>query len=203
MKDGIKRICVYCGASAGTKPQYIQAARELGHELAGRGIALVYGGGAIGMMGAVAKAAMEKGGAVTGVIPKALMDRELGLKTLTDLRVVSSMHERKALMAELADAFIAMPGGFGTAEEFFEAATWAQLGFHKKPCALLNVSGFYDKLAVFIEHLAEEKFVDRAHADMIIVEPTVTAVLDRIANYKPPTVDKAKWAIKLESSASM
>ncbi len=202
MKDKIKRICVYCGASPGARPQYVHAAKELGRELASRGITLVYGGGATGLMGTVARAALEKGGEVIGVIPQSLMDRELGLKTVSELRVVSSMHERKAMMAELSDAFIAMPGGLGTAEEFFEAATWAQLGFHKKACALLNVDGFYDKLAVFIEHMSAEKFVDPAHAAMIIVEPTVQGVLDRIAGYRPPTVDKAKW-VRMESSADL
>ena len=144
-----KRLCVFCGSSHGANPAYAEAAKNVGSELARRGIGLVYGGGNVGLMGVVADAVLAGGGEVVGVIPEALMAKELGHRSIQDLRVVKTMHERKAMMAELADGFIALPGGIGTFEEFFEIVTWAQLGFHSKPCALLNVNGFYDPLLHF------------------------------------------------------
>ncbi len=148
----MNRISIFCGSSNGTRPEYLQVARRTGSLLADRGIGLVYGGANVGLMGAVADAALAKGGYVIGVIPRALVEKEVAHKHLTDLRVVGSMHERKATMAELSDAFIALPGGFGTMEEFVEVLTWSQLGLHAKPCGLLNVSGYYDPLLAFFRH---------------------------------------------------
>src|ERR671932_40439 len=142
----MRRLCVYAGSNAGARPEYARAAEELARELVARGIGLVYGGGRVGLMGVLADTVLAGGGEAIGVIPQALVDREVGHQGLTELRVVGSMHERKALMAELADAFVALPGGYGTWEEFFEIVTWVQLGLHPKPCGLLNVAGYYDPL---------------------------------------------------------
>lgn len=155
----MKRVCVFSGSSAGRLEHYRAAATRLGTLLAERGIGLVYGGAAVGLMGAVADAAIAAGGSVTGVIPQALVEREVAHTGLPDLRVVGSMHERKALMAELSDAFIALPGGIGTLEEIFEVWTWTQLGSHAKPCAVLNIEGFYDKLLGFLDHVVDEAFL--------------------------------------------
>jgi len=184
------RLCVFCGSSPGFDPAYLAMARTLGRLLARERIALVYGGGAVGLMGAVADAALEGGGEVIGVIPQALMDKEIGHRGLSDLRVVGSMHERKALMAELADGFIAMPGGLGTFEELFEVWTWAQLGYHRKPCALLNVAGFYDRLAAFLDEVVERGFVKPIHRSMLIVENDPATLIAAIRGYEPPAVDK-------------
>lgn len=162
----------------------------MGTRLAQRGIELVYGGGRVGLMGTVADAALAAGGRVIGVIPQALFDKEIGHTGLTDLRVVPSMHERKALMADLSDGFIALPGGFGTFEEFFEVLTWAQLGFHRKACALLNSAGYYDSLLAFFDHVTAEGFVRAAHRQLLVVDTEVDSLLDRLLAYQPPQVDK-------------
>jgi len=184
------RLCVFCGSNAGQDPVYMETARLLGETLARNGIELVYGGAAVGLMGAVADAVLAEGGRVTGVMPQALVDKEIAHTGLSDLRVVGSMHERKALMAELSDGFIALPGGLGTFEELFEIWTWAQLGYHKKPCALLNVSGFYDKLADFLDDVVERGFVKPVHRAMLIVKDDPAALIEAIRTYEPPKVDK-------------
>jgi uncharacterized protein (TIGR00730 family) len=184
------RLCVFCGSSAGQDPVYIETARSLGKTLARNGIELVYGGASVGLMGAVADAALSEGGRVIGVMPQALVDKEIAHRGLSDLRVVGSMHERKALMAELSDGFIALPGGLGTFEELFEVWTWAQLGYHKKPCALLNVAGFYDKLADFLDNVVERGFVKPVHRAMLIVKDEPAALVKAIRGYEPPKVEK-------------
>lgn len=184
------RLCVFCGSSSGSKAIYLEMATRLGKALADAGIGLVYGGASVGLMGAVADAALANGGEVIGIIPQALQEKEIAHKGLTDLRVVGSMHERKALMAELSDGFIAMPGGIGTLEELFEVWTWAQLGYHTKPCALLNVDGFYDGLATFLDSLVEQAFVKPNHREMLIVEEQVKSLLAAISNYEAPVVTK-------------
>ena len=193
MSDAVKpfrRLCVFCGSSKGARENYIHAAQNLGRELVTRGIELVYGGGNVGLMGAVANTVLEAGGRVTGVITEHLTTFEIGHLDIQDLRVVKTMHERKALMAELAEGFIAMPGGIGTYEEFFEVLTWAQLGIHSKPCALLNVDGFYDPLLNLMNHAVEEHFVRAAHRDLIVVETEPAALLDSMAKYHAPQVHK-------------
>ncbi|WP_243370268.1 TIGR00730 family Rossman fold protein [Microvirga solisilvae] len=184
------RLCVFCGSSAGQDPVYMETARLLGEALAKNGIELVYGGASVGLMGAVADAVLAHGGHVIGVMPQALVDKEIAHTGLSDLRVVGSMHERKALMAELSDGFIALPGGLGTFEELFEVWTWAQLGYHKKPCALLNVAGFYDKLAGFLDDVVERGFVKPIHRAMLIVRDEPEALIDAIKAYEPPKVEK-------------
>ncbi len=186
-----RRLCVFCGSSKGARENYLHAARTLGQELATRGIELVYGGGNVGLMGATANAVLAAGGRVTGVITEHLTTFEIGHIDIHDLRVVKTMHERKALMAELADGFIALPGGIGTLDEFFEVLTWAQLGIHSKPCALLNVDGFYDPLLNLMNHAVEERFVRAAHRDLIVVETEPAALLDRMAKHHAP--HQHKW----------
>lgn len=200
-KKRFKKICVFCGASPGARPEYAAAARQMGRELAARKIGLVYGGGSVGLMGELARAALAEGGLVTGVITRSLLERRVGFDSLPDLRVVGSMHERKALMAGLSDAFIALPGGMGTIEEFFEMATWAQLGLHKKPCGLLNTCGFFDKLSDFTTHMVNEKFIARPHKALIIIEKKPSALLNKLSSFKPPLADKAKWALSFEPAA--
>lgn len=184
------RYCVYSGSNSGRKPVYAAQARALGAALAKAGIGLVYGGGARGLMGAVANAVSDNGGEVIGIIPRALYELEVAHTAIEDLRVVDSMHERKAMMAELADGFIALPGGLGTFEEIFEVWTWAQLGYHEKPCALLNVDGFYDGLTGFLDDVVDEAFVKEAHRGMLIVERDVDALLAALAGYRAPRVSK-------------
>jgi uncharacterized protein (TIGR00730 family) len=191
-----KRVCVYCGSGVGGRDGYAEAARALGRVLVARGIGLVFGGGRIGMMGVLARTVLAGGGEAIGVIPKDLMDKGLGLTSATSLRVVETMHARKALMAELADAFIAMPGGFGTAEEFFEALTWAQLGLHTKPCGLLNVHGYFDDLIRFVDHAVQEQFIDLANRGLLLVDDSPEVLLDKLDSWQPPAVDKAAWAAK-------
>jgi uncharacterized protein (TIGR00730 family) len=193
----MKKICVFCGSSPGAKPEYIQAARRLGFILAQRKIGLVYGGGKIGMMGQLAQSALENGGEVIGVIPRELAEKKLAFTGLADLRIVESMHERKSLMAELSDAFIALPGGLGTLEEFFEVLTWAQLGLHNKPCGLLNTGQYYTQLTGFLDHLVEQRFLVPAHRSMLLIEEHPEALLEQFAAYRPPTVDKAVWALEM------
>ncbi|NWD06402.1 TIGR00730 family Rossman fold protein [Pseudomonas gingeri] len=184
------RLCIFSGSSSGRRPCYIEAARQLGDALAAAGIGLVYGGAAVGLMGAAADAALARGGEVIGVIPHALADKEIAHEGLSQLHIVGSMHERKALMAELSDGFIALPGGLGTLEELFEVWTWAQLGYHHKPCALLDIEGFYSGLAGFLDHIVEEQFVKPVHRDMLITAPDVPALLAAIHAYQPPKVTK-------------
>lgn len=175
------RVCVFCGSAPGARPSYEAAARALGTELARRGVGLVYGGAAVGLMGSVADAALAAGGEVVGVIPGALVDREIAHAGLTELRVVGSMHERKALMAELSDAFVALPGGMGTLEELFEVFTWRQLGLHAKPIALLDVEGYWAGLVAFLEHAEAEGFLRAGTGEGLLLEDGVAAVLDRLA----------------------
>jgi len=186
----MNRVCVFCGSSVGTKPVYADAARAMGSLLASRGIGLVYGGGHVGLMGVVANAALEAGGEVIGVIPKALADREIAHGGLTTLHVVDSMHTRKAMMAELSDAFIAMPGGVGTFEEFFEAVTWTQLGLHRKACALLNVDDFYTPLTRFIDQAVGVGFIKPVHRASIVVDSDPMRLLDTLASIELPDVPK-------------
>ena len=193
----MRRVCVFCGSSVGNKPAYQDAARAMGKLLATRGIGLVYGGGAVGLMGVIADAALEAGGSVIGVIPQALFDREIGHGGVTDLRIVDSMHTRKAMMAELSDAFIAMPGGVGTFEEFFEAITWTQLGLHRKPCGLLNVDGFYTPLALFIDQAVSEGFIKPIHRTAVIVDSDPARLLDSLATIDLP--DVPKWIRREET----
>ncbi len=185
------RLCVFCGSNAGQDPVYLEVARALGETLAANGIDLVYGGASVGLMGAVADASLSKGGHVIGVMPQTLVDKEIAHRGLSDLRVVGSMHERKALMAELADGFIALPGGLGTFEELFEVWTWAQLGYHGKPCALLNVAGFYDKLISFLDDVTGRGFVKPVHRAMLIVNDDPAALIEAMRAYEPPKV--VKW----------
>ena len=192
MSRSVGRICVYCSSRPGNRPEYLEAARRLGALLAERRIGLVYGGASVGMMGAVADAALRGGGEVIGVIPHALVQRELAHDHLTELRVVADMHERKALMAQLADAMIALPGGFGTFEELFETITWSQLGIHRKAIGLLNVSGFYDGLLALVQHAIDEGFVPPEHRALILEAAEPEALLDLIVGYEPPPPVR-KW----------
>jgi uncharacterized protein (TIGR00730 family) len=186
----MKSICVYCGSSPGKMSEYSAAGRTLGRELVKRGLGLVYGGASVGIMGAVADAVLQEGGSVTGVIPKSLAKKEIAHHGLDELLVVDSMHDRKAKMAELSSGFVALPGGWGTLEEIFEVLTWAQLGFHDKPCGLLNICGYYDNLGVFLEHAMEQGFVREAYRPMIMIEDQATVLLDRFASYQAPKVKK-------------
>jgi len=191
MSGGLRRVCVFCGSSPGARPEYRAAAEALGRMLAARGLGLVYGGGNVGLMGVLADAALAAGGEVIGVIPRALVDLEVAHTGLRDLRIVDSMHERKAAMAELAGAFVALPGGIGTLEELFEVWTWAQLGLHAKPCALLDVAGYYAPLVAFLEHAVAARFLRPVHRAMLTVTADPQALLDHLAAYSPPVV--AKW----------
>jgi uncharacterized protein (TIGR00730 family) len=193
----MKRVCVYCGSSTGNKKIYREMAEAMGALLAKRGIGLVYGGGNVGLMGIVADAALAAGGEVIGVIPHSLANREIAHAGVTDLRVVDSMHTRKALMAELSDAFIAMPGGVGTFEEFFEAVTWTQLGVHHKPCGLLNAGAFYSPLAAFIDQAVTEGFIKPIHRAMIVVDDDPERLLNALATIELP--DVPKWIRREET----
>jgi len=186
----MKAICVYCGSSPGRLEVYAGAARELGQALVARDLGLVYGGAGIGLMGMIADTVLQLGGRAVGVIPKGLARKEVVHRHLTELHVTQSMHERKTLMAELSDGFIAMPGGIGTFEEIFEIWTWAQLGIHAKPCGLLNVAGYYDALTTFLDHAAAEQFLKPDQRSLLMVEQQPQALLDRFASYQPPSVRK-------------
>ena len=194
----MKRICVFCGSSPGAKPEYAQAARQVGALLAKRKIGLVFGGGKVGMMGQLAQAALDNGGEVIGVIPRGLHERKVAFTGLNDLRVVESMHDRKALMAELSDGFMALPGGFGTLEEMFEIVTWAQLGMHHKPCGLLNEAGFFTPLLAFLDQVAEQGFIDARHRALVLSSENPGDLLNQFENYKPISADKAEWALGKE-----
>lgn len=186
----MKRLCVFCGSSVGVREAYHDAARAMGTELARRGITLVYGGGHVGLMGIAANAVLAAGGQVIGVIPKHLVARELALNECTELRVVETMHERKMLMSDLSDAFVAMPGGYGTYDEFCEILTWAQLGLHRKPCGILNVEGFYDPLLAQFDHATREGFVRPENREMVLVAESPAALLDQLETYQMPVVEK-------------
>ncbi|MEM1411188.1 MAG: TIGR00730 family Rossman fold protein [Pseudomonadota bacterium] len=186
----MKRICVYCGSSPGRREAYRNAAVALGRTLTRRGLGLIYGGASVGIMGAIADTVLEAGGEAIGIIPEALAVKEVAHDGLTEQHVVASMHERKALMAEKADAFIALPGGWGTFEELFEVLTWAQLGFHEKPVGLLNVDGYYDRLAAFLEGAIEEGFVPPVCREMLMVEGDPDLLVERFSAYRAPTVRK-------------
>jgi uncharacterized protein (TIGR00730 family) len=193
----MRRVCVFCGSSSGRELSYQRIAVQLAQELAQQGIGLVYGGCHVGLMGILADAALGAGGEVIGVIPQALLDREIGHRGLSELRVVGSMHERKAVMAELADGFIALPGGIGTLEELFEIWTWAQLGLHQKPCGLLEVDGFFSRLVAFLDHLVAAGFVRPAHRAMLMVADSPASLLARFAVYQAPRV--GKWVTAAET----
>jgi uncharacterized protein (TIGR00730 family) len=186
----IKRVCVYCGSNSGSLPAFAGAARDMGAALARRGLGLVYGGGCVGLMGLVADAMVAEGGEVIGVIPEVLAKKEIAHFGLKDLRVVGTIHERKALMAELADAFIALPGGFGTMEEFCEALTWSQIGLHDKPLGLLNVAGFYGPLLAFFDHAVERNFIRPAHRQLVLAETDPDRLLDLLAQSQTPALHK-------------
>jgi uncharacterized protein (TIGR00730 family) len=194
----MRRLCVFCGSSPGARPEYGEAAEELGRLLVAERIGLVYGGGHVGLMGRLADAVLAEDGEAIGVMPEALVAREIAHTGLSDLRVVGSMHERKALMAELADGFVALPGGLGTVEELFEVYTWAQLGLHRKPCALLDVDGYYEGIASFLEHAVEERFLRAEHRSMLIVERDPRALLDRLRRFEPEAVTP-KWIDREET----
>lgn len=189
-RTALQRITVFCGSSKGHDPRHVSGARELGHAIADRGIGLVYGGGSVGLMGAIADAVLDRGGEVIGVIPRTLWEREVGHHGLTDLRIVETMHERKAMMAELGDAFVALPGGLGTLEELFEAWTWSQLGLHRKPCAILDASGYYDDLVSFLDTAVAAGFVNATNRAMLVVERDPAALFERLASYAPPEVSR-------------
>jgi uncharacterized protein (TIGR00730 family) len=193
----IRRICVFCGSSVGADPAFVEAARELGRLFAREGIALVYGGGSVGLMGELADAVLGAGGEVIGVIPHALWAREVGHHGLTDLRIVETMHERKALMADLADAFIALPGGLGTLEEIFEIWTWAQLGLHEKPLGFLDVNGFYTPLMEFIDRAVRSRFVKDEHRAIAMLARDPEALLRRFESWQAPRVQK--WITREET----
>jgi uncharacterized protein (TIGR00730 family) len=187
----IRWVCVFCGSSAGHRAVYAAAARQLGAHLAGAGIGLVYGGGHVGLMGSIADAVLAAGGEAVGVIPRDLADKEIAHTSLTKLHIVSSMHERKAMMADLSDAFMLLPGGFGSWEEFCEIVTWLQLGIHRKPCGVLNVAGYYDALMQQSAHAVAEGFVSAAHREMIVVRDNAAELLAGLATVELPI--KAKW----------
>jgi uncharacterized protein (TIGR00730 family) len=187
----MKHICVFCGSNLGAQPEYVEAARHLGQVLAARQITLVYGGARVGTMGEIADSVLAAGGHVIGVIPQALADK-VAHPGLSDLRVVPSMHERKALMADLADGFIALPGGLGTFEEFFEVLTWAQLGMHHKPCGLLNVRGYYQPLMDFLDQAVAQRFLKAEHRAMALIDDDPVRLLDQFRTYRPPSINK--WA---------
>jgi TIGR00730 family protein len=190
----VKRIAVFCGSSRGANAIYAETAVKLGRSLVDRGIRLVYGGGQIGLMGVVADAVLAAGGEVIGVIPEALALKEVAHEGLTEMRVVASMHERKAMMADLSDAFIAMPGGFGTFEEFCEIITWAQLGLHTKPCGLLNVNGYYDPLLALFDHGVRKGFIRQQHRALVLDDPNPDALLKQILAWSPSdVVPIVKW----------
>jgi len=187
----MKRIAVYCGSNKGVRPEYAIAAEQLGTLLARAKIELVYGGGMVGLMGIVADAVLKNGGHVIGVIPEKLVIKEVVHEKLPDLRVVKNMHERKALMAELSDGFIALPGGYGTFEEFFEVLAWSQLGWHQKPFGLLDIAGFYGHLMAFLDHTQSEGFIRPKHRELVLVEESPKKILQRMKAFKPPA--EVKW----------
>jgi uncharacterized protein (TIGR00730 family) len=193
----LQSVCVFRGSSTGSNAAYADAARSLGRTLAEANIRLVFGGGHVGLMGEISNAALAAGGDVIGVIPKFLVERELAHEGLTDLRIVGSMHERKALMSDLSEGFIALPGGTGTLEEFFEVLTWAQLGEHKKPCGLLNVAGYYDPLLTVFDRMVEVGFLSESNRALLLVEGDSERLLQRFDFYEPPRI--TKWVDRSET----
>jgi hypothetical protein len=190
----MQRICIFCGSSVGARPVYAEAARQVGALLAQRNLGLVYGGGSVGLMGVAADAALAGGGEVIGVIPEFLFQREIEHKGVTEMRVVGTMHERKTIMADLADGFIALPGGYGTLDEFCEIITWAQLGLHRKPVGLLNVAGYFDSFLAFLDHTTAEGFVQPEYRALVLDDTDPASLLDRLRAYQPPPV--VKWMDK-------
>ena len=188
----MKRVCVFCGSNPGVREDYRNSAQALARALAGRGLGLVYGGGNVGLMGMLADSMLQAGGEVIGVIPRSLVAKEVAHHGVTELRIVDTMHERKALMNDLSDAFIALPGGFGTLDELFEILTWSQLGIHGKPSGLLNVAGYYDRLLAMLDHAVAERFLRPAHRELVIADSDVDALLQRLAAFVPVPV--GKWA---------
>ena len=187
----MKRVCVFCGSSEGSRPIYAEAARRIGEEIARRGLGLVYGGGKVGLMGAVADAALAAGGEVVGVMPDALVSKEIGHEGLAELHVVGSMHERKKTMADLSDGFVALPGGYGTFEEFLEVLSWAQLSIHEKPCALLDVAGYWKPLVSLFDRAVAEGFVRPGHRSLVLAGEDPSRLLDAMEHYAPPA--EKKW----------
>ncbi|NML33090.1 LOG family protein [Paraburkholderia antibiotica] len=194
----MKSVCVYCGSSMGANPVYAEAARAFGRALVKADLALIYGGGKVGLMGVIADTVMAEGGRAIGVIPELLVDKEVGHNGLTELHVVPDMHHRKKMMAELSDAFVAMPGGAGTLEELFEVFTWAQLGYHGKPVALLNTGNFYEPLIRLLQHTVDEGFMSKTYLDMLQIDADPLALLGKLQRYQPPVRDK--WTA-VQSSA--
>jgi len=188
----MKAVCVYCGSSSGASPVYAEAAQAFGNALVAANLGLVYGGGKVGLMGVIADTVMAAGGRVTGVIPELLLNKEVGHEGLTQLHVVPDMHQRKKMMADLSDAFVALPGGAGTLEELFEVYTWAQLGYHHKPVALLNIGGFYDPLIALLEHTVREGFMRRTYLDLLQIDSDPAALIAKLKHYHAPAKDK--WA---------
>jgi len=196
----MQRLSVFCGSCPGADPQFAEAARALGLEFLKRDIGLVYGGGRVGLMFEIARTIHEQGGRVTGVIPRDMVERELAYTAPRDLRIVETMHERKSLMAELSDGFIALPGGLGTMEEFFEVATWAQLGIHRKPCGLLNVAGYFNPILSYLDQAERMQFLQSEHRAMILAEAEPARLLDGFASYMPPDADMARWALDMSKT---
>ena len=188
----VSRVCVFAGTQLGVNPAYRDSARALGRALVARGVEVVYGGAASGLMGTLADAVLDAGGRIVGVIPRDLLPREIPHQGLSDLRIVDSMHQRKALMAALAHQFVALPGGFGTCEELFEILTWGQIGIHDKRCGVLNVEGYYDGVLQWLDHAVEQRFLEPEHRSMLIVDTQVERLLDRLADDTPPRIDP--WA---------
>lgn len=186
----MKRVCVFCGSSPGARSEYATATRRLGRVLVDRKLGLVYGGGNVGLMGEIADAVLHESGEVIGVIPRALVDKELGHGGVSDLRIVDSMHERKALMFDLSDGFITLPGGMGTLEEYFEVLTWAQLGVHGKPCGLLNVCDYYRTLIEFLDHAVAQRFLKNHHRQMVLIEKDPEALIEKLEAYQAPRIEK-------------
>lgn len=188
--ENMKRICVYCGSNSGLHPAYKESADALARELVNHGIGLVYGGASVGIMGSIADTVLNNGGEAIGIMPQSLFEKEVSHSNLTELKIVGSMHERKALMAEISDGFIALPGGLGTLEELFETLTWSQLGFHKKPCGLLNTRNYFHHLTTFLDHTVSEGFVGKIHRDMLLIEQEPPKLLEMMFSYRPPIADK-------------
>jgi len=193
----MKRICVFCGSSPGAKQDYLNAAALLGSLLARKGISLVYGGGSVGVMGHLAKACLNAGGDVIGIIPRRLKESGVAFSGLDKLYVVETMRERKAMMTEVSDGFIALPGGLGTIEEFIEVLTLAQLGMHTKPCGLLNVCGFFDKMIDFLNYATQQRFIDNIHFNMMLIDETPEGMLKKFEDYQAPQADKIAWVVKM------
>jgi uncharacterized protein (TIGR00730 family) len=196
----LRRICVFCGSSSGRDPAYAKAAESLGRAMVEMQLGLVYGGARVGLMGRIAQTVLDHGGEVIGVMPSALVDKEVAFEDLSDLRIVDSMHERKAMMADLSDGFVALPGGLGTLEELLEILTWAQLGIHDRPCGVLNVNGYFDRIADFLDHAVDQEFILPVHREMVIFSDDAESLLTAFQGYRAPTIDKASWILGREDS---